>query len=220
MQQPEANVLDRPSRRAFLKVSALAGGGFALQAFLPADLLAADAPAEAALNAFVSIAPDGAITIMSKNPEIGQGMSATLPMLIADELDADWSKVTIRQADSNAALYGQQSAGGSMAVPMNWIPMRQVGAAARDLLVRAAAFEWGVPAAELSTSKSIVTHKASGRSAGYGSFATRAATLAPLAPDQLKLKDPSQFTIIGTPVVGKFSERILNGEPIYGLDTR
>jgi isoquinoline 1-oxidoreductase beta subunit len=220
MQQLDAALLEQPTRRAFLKVSALAGGGLMLQSFLPAELLAADAPAEAALNAFVSIAPDGAITIMSKNPEIGQGISATLPMLIADELDADWSRVTIRQADSNPALYGMQYAGGSMAVPLHWLPMRQTGAAARDLLIRTAAAEWNVPAAELTTSKGVITHKASGRSAGYGTLASKAAALAPLPPDQLKLKDPSQFTIIGTPVVGKFSERILRGEPIYGLDTR
>lgn len=220
MQQPDIALVDRPSRRTFLKVSALAGGGFALQVLLPSELLAADAPADAALNAFVSIATDGTITIMSKNPEIGQGMSTTLPMIIADELDADWSKVIIRQADSNAALYGQQNAGGSMAVPLNWLPMRQVGATARDLLVRAAAAEWGVPASELSTSKSVITHKPSGRSAGYGAFASKAATLTPPAPNELKLKDPSQFTFIGKPMVGTNSERILRGEPIYGLDTR
>ena len=218
--QHEAALADAPTRRTFLKLSALAGGGFVLQSMLPSELLAADAPADAALNAFVSIAPDGAITIMSKNPEIGQGISATLPMLIADELDADWSRVTIRQADSNAALYGMQYAGGSMAVPLHWLPMRQTGAAARDLLVRAAAAEWNVPASELSTSKGVIAHKPSGRSANYGAFASKAATLTPTAPDQLKLKDPSQFTIIGTPVVGKFSERILRGEPIFGLDTR
>ena len=220
MQQPDALLAERPSRRAFLKLSALAGGGFALQSLLPTELLAADAPASAALSAFVSITPDGAITIMSKNPEIGQGMSTTLPMIIADELDADWSKVTVRQADANAALYGQQGAGGSTAVPTNWMPMRQVGATARDLLVRAAAAEWGVPAGELTTAKGVITHKASGRSAGYGTFASKAATLTLTPADQLKLKDPSQFTLIGKPMGGTFSDRIVRGEPIYGVDTR
>lgn len=220
MRQPDTMTLEQPNRRAFLKLSALAGGGFALSSLLPSELLAADAPANAALNAFVSIAPDGAITIMSKNPEVGQGISAALPMIIADELDADWTKVTVKQAATNNALYGSQFAGGSMAIPTNWMPMRQVGAAARDLIIRAAAAEWGVPATELSTSKGVVTHKASGRSANYGVFASKAATLTPLAPAELKLKEPSQFTIIGKPLPGKFSEQILRGEPIYGLDTR
>jgi isoquinoline 1-oxidoreductase subunit beta len=209
-------------RRTFFKVSALAGGGLALHAAIPAPLLAADkaAPAAATLNAFVSIAPDGLITIMSKNPEIGQGISTSLPMLIAEELDADWDRLEVEQAGANTALYGFQMAGGSTAIPMNWLPMRQTGAAARDLIVRAAAAEWGVPASELSTAKGTVSHAPSKRSAHYGTFAAKAAALTPTEPGKLTLKDPSRFTLIGTNPAPKFPPRIVRGEPIYGIDTR
>jgi isoquinoline 1-oxidoreductase subunit beta len=218
------NALDLPAldRRTFFKVSALAGGGLALHATIPPPLLAADqaAPAAATLNAFVSIAPDGVITIMSKNPEIGQGISTSLPMLIAEELDADWDELVVEQADADSKRYGAQRAGGSTAIPMNWLPMRQTGAAARDLVVRAAAAEWGVPASELSTSKGMVHHVASKRSAHYGTFAARAAALTPTEPARLTLKDPSQFTLIGTNPAPKFPPRIVRGEPIFGIDTR
>jgi isoquinoline 1-oxidoreductase beta subunit len=210
------------SRRGFLKASALAGGGLMLEATLPAQLFGATYPAAtgAKLTTYVSIAPDGLITIVSKNPEIGQGISTSLPMLIAEELDADWNTLKIVQADGNQALYGGQMAGGSTSVPMNYTPMRQTGAAARDMLLRAAAAEWNVPVGELTTAKAVISHAPSKRSASYGQFAARAATLP--APDvaQLKLKDPKQFTLVGTSAPGKFAPRIVKGEPIFGVDTR
>jgi isoquinoline 1-oxidoreductase beta subunit len=207
-------------RRSFLKVSALAGGGLALSLSFAADVLAGGLAKASELNAFVSIAPDGLVTIVSKNPEIGQGISTALPMLIAEELDADWDRVIIRQGDADEARYGPQRAGGSTAVPLNWLPMRQAGATARNLLVRAAAAEWNVPENELTTRKGMISHATSGRTADYGAMATRAAGL-PLRPTaEIKLKDPSQFTIIGKPLGGVFSARIVRGDPIYGLDTR
>lgn len=221
---PEAALLEMSplSRRSFLKVSALAGGGLMLEASLPVDLLAAAPGAAKAtqLTAFVAITPDNAITIMSKNPEVGQGISTALPMLIVEELDADWETVTVRQADANVALYGPQMAAGSTATPINWTPMRQAGAAARDLLVRAAAAEWGVPVAELTTAKAVITHAPSQRSAPYGQFAARAATLTPPDLAQLKLKDAKQYKLIGTSAKSKFAPGIVKGEPIYGIDTR
>lgn len=207
-------------RRSFLRVSALAGGGLLVDIALPADLLGA-APAKAdELNAFVSVAPSGLVTIMSKIPEIGQGISTALPMVIAEELDADWSRVEIRQADADQARYGPQMAGGSTAVPLNWMPMRQAGAAARDLLVRAAAAEWNVAAEELTTKNGVIMHPGSGRTVRYGDVASKASRFSPRPAEQLKLKDPAQFTLIGKPIGGMFSARILRGEPIYGLDTR
>jgi isoquinoline 1-oxidoreductase beta subunit len=214
---PDLSPLDR---RTFFKVSALAGGGLVLEAVIPGPLMAVGGAAPATLNAFVSIAADGVITIMSKNPEIGQGISTSLPMLIVEELDADWDKLVIKQADADTRLYGFQMAGGSTAIPMNWLPMRQAGAAARDLIVRAAAAEWGVPASELSTEKSVVSHVPTKRSAPYGTFAAKAAALSPAEPGKLKLKDPAQFTLIGTSAPGKFQPRIVRGEPIYGIDTK
>lgn len=219
---PRSDTLDR---RSFLRVGALAGGGLALNLGFAADLFAAEvakgalAPA-GMLNAFVSIASDGLVTIVSKNPEIGQGIGTSLPMIIAEELDADWDRIAITQADADEARYGPQFAGGSMSTPMNWLPMRQAGATARDLLVRAAAAEWGVPAAELTTAKGVITHAASGRSTTYGAVATAAARLTPRPAGEIKLKDPARFGIIGKPLGQIATPRIVRGEPMFGLDTR
>jgi isoquinoline 1-oxidoreductase beta subunit len=210
------------SRRSLLKVGALAGGGLFLSATLPgfAKAAAGGAPVPATLNAFVSITPDGTVTIVGKNPEIGQGVKTMLPMLIAEELDADWSKVKITQADFDTAKYGFQFAGGSTATPMNWIPLRQVGAAGRQMLVQTAAKRWGVDAAGLKTAKGMVTNPATGKSLGYGELASEAAKIA--APDlkAVPLKNEKDFVIIGKSVGGIDSPRIVRGEPIFGIDTR
>ncbi len=189
------------SRRMILKASAAAGGGLLLYALLPALARAAtgglSAPADVTLNAFIRIAPDGIITIMSKNPEIGQGIKTMLPMVIAEELDADWKDVRIEQADLDAAKYGRQFAGGSMATPLNWEPLRRVGAAGRAMLVAAAAETWGVKPADCSTASGVVQHRPSGRKLGYGALAGKAASLP--VPDlaTLRLKNPKDFTIVG-----------------------
>jgi isoquinoline 1-oxidoreductase beta subunit len=208
------------SRRTFLSVSALAGGGLAITATMPMVAKAATGAADATLNAFVTIHPDNTITIVGKNPEIGQGIKTMLPMLIADEMDADWSQVRIVQGDSDARKYGLQIAGGSFATPMNWIPMRQVGASTRLMLIDAAARQWGVDKATLTTRGGKVLHTASKRSATYGSLATAAAQSAVPEPASVKLKDPKDFTIIGRATPGIDSPRIVRGEPIFGVDTR
>jgi isoquinoline 1-oxidoreductase beta subunit len=209
------------SRRTLLKASVLAGGGLMLSATIPGMARAATGSAKAAmLNAFVTIAPDGAITIVGKNPEIGQGIKTMLPMLVAEELDADWDKVSIVQGDSNARKYGPQLAGGSFATPMNWMPMRQVGAAGRAMLVEAAAKRWGVPAASLTTSKGIVTNPANGKTLTYGELATDAASVAVPDPSKVKLKADKDFTIIGRKIGGIDSPRVVHGEPIFGVDTK
>src|SRR5262245_59206545 len=130
-------------RRQFLKVTALAGGGI----LLSAELALADAASDAWAvmpNPFIRIGADGSVTIIAKNPECGQGIKNMLPMLIADELDVDWKQIRIEQADADEARYGAQVAGGSTATPQNWDPMRRVGAAGRELMLRAAAETWGV----------------------------------------------------------------------------
>jgi len=209
------------SRRTLLKAGALAGGGLMLTASMPMMARAATAAgaAPATLNAFVSIAPDNTITIVGKNPEIGQGIKTMLPMLIADEMDADWDQVRITQADSDARKYGFQIAGGSFATPMNWLPMRQVGAATRQMLIAAAAARWGVEASSLRTEKGKVLDS-SGRSLSYGDLATDAASRA--VPDlaTVALKDPKDFHIIGRSIGGIDSPRIVRGEPIFGVDTQ
>jgi isoquinoline 1-oxidoreductase subunit beta len=211
-------------RRALLKASLLAGGGLALEALIPLPALGLDASGEkiaapAQLSAFVSIATDGTVTIVSKNPEIGQGVKTSLPMMVADELDCDWSQVRIAQADVDQSRYGEQSAGGSTATPKNWLPMRQTGAAARAMLLQAAALKWSVKVDELTTDRGRILHRATGRSLGYGEVASAAAALVPPDPNTVPLKRPEQFTIIGRPVVGIDSARIVKGDPIFGIDT-
>lgn len=209
------------SRRSLLKAGALAGGGLFLSVSLPGLAHAAtgsDAAAE--LNAYVSIMPDGTIDIVSKNPEIGQGIKTMLPMLIAEELDADWDRVQITGADFHPTKYGFQFAGGSMSTPMNWLPMRQVGAAARQMLLEAAALEWGVAPSSLKAAKSTITDPASGRTMTYGEIASAAAKSK--VPDLAKvpLKDEKDFVIIGRAIGGIDSPRIVRGEPIFGVDTQ
>ena len=208
------------SRRAFLKAGAAAGGGLMLHFALPTLARAGDGDAEAPamLNAFVTIAPDGIVTIMSKNPEIGQGIKTMLPMLIADELDVDWSQVKIEQAMLDEGKYGRQFAGGSMATPLNWDPLRRVGAAGRQMLVAAAAEQWGVPAAECRSASGVVFHDKSTRQGSYGSLAARAATQKVPDLKTVTLKDPKDFTIIGRSQKSVDNPKIVTGQPLYGID--
>src|SRR5688572_10670148 len=208
-------------RRSFLRVTALAGGGFMLAGYLePLDIFAQGRGNQAPLdpNAFVSIDANGIVTITAKNPEIGQGAKMMLPMLIAEELDADWKDVRIVQGDLNPAKYGNQSAGGSTATPNNWIPMRQMGGAARQMLIAAAAQQWGVPETEITTTPGRLVHAASNRSAGYGQFAAAAAKLPAPALASLTLKDPKNYRFIGKPMPGVDNHKIVTGQPLFGSD--
>jgi isoquinoline 1-oxidoreductase subunit beta len=212
-------------RRQFLRVSAIAGGGVLLATYIEpfanagARLSGAPKPtADFQPNAYIRITPDGTITIIAKNPEIGQGIKTMLPMLIADELDADWSKVKVEQGKLDTVNYLRQFAGGSTATPTNWTPMRQVGAAARAMLVTAAAQTWGVPESELTTSMGSVIHKGSNRRIGYGELSTKAASVTAPELASVKLKDPKDFTIIGKGVPGVDNRSIVTGKPLYGID--
>jgi isoquinoline 1-oxidoreductase beta subunit len=206
------------SRRAFLKVGVAAGGGLVLALAFPAGArVTAAAGTDARINPFVRIARDGTVTIMAKNPEIGQGMMTTLPMLIADELDVDWKDVRVEQALLDP-IYGQQFAGGSRAVPANWEPMRRVGAAGRQLMMAAAAKSWGVSMTECSTDAGKVRHGASGRTLSYGELAASAASVPPPDLNTVPLKDPKDYKIIGKFTGGVYSARVLAGEPLFGID--
>ena len=215
---PDANGV---SRRDFLKVSALAGGGLLLASYAePLEAISAVSgrAAEATLGAYVRITPDNVITITAKNPEIGQGIRTMLPMLIAEELDVDWSQVRVVQGDYDPVKYIAQAAGGSTATPTNWLPMRQVGAAGRQMLLAAAAQQWNVPASELTTAQGVVRHAASKREATYGALASVAATLPAPALATVPLKDPKTFRIIGTRTPTVDIKDILTGKPVYGID--
>ncbi|MSO49513.1 MAG: xanthine dehydrogenase family protein molybdopterin-binding subunit [Acidobacteria bacterium] len=210
-------------RRDFLRVTALAGGGFMIATYLePLDIFAQGRGNAAPLdpNAFVSIDANGIVTITAKNPEIGQGVKIMLPMLIAEELDADWKDVRIVQGDLNPAKYGNQSAGGSTATPNNWIPMRQMGGAARHMLITAAAEQWGVPASEITTMPGRVVHASSNRSAGYGQFAAAAARMTPPALASVVMKDPKTYRFIGKPMPGVDNHKIVTGQPLFGSDIK
>ena len=211
------------NRRQFLQVSALAGGGVLLAtSFEPLgrlDALAATTPAaDFAPNAYIRLTPDGFVTIIAKNPEIGQGVKTMLPMLIAEELDVDWDKVRIEQGDLDTTKYQGQSAGGSTATPNNWLPMRRVGAAGRAMLVAAAAQTWGVPEADCTTASGGVMHAGSRRRLAYSELLAKAATIQPPELASVKLKDPKDFRIIGKPTRNVDNQSIVTGKPIFGID--
>jgi isoquinoline 1-oxidoreductase beta subunit len=211
---------DGLSRRSFLKASALAGGGLMLGFYLGGRNSAEADPAAADFspNAFIQITPGGRITILAKNPEIGQGIKTTLPMIIAEELEVPWESVTVEQAGLNPAL-GGQFAGGSSGVPSNYDNLRHVGATARTLLVSAAALTWNVPETECVADSGAVLHKPSNRRATYGDLAAKAATLPPPDPKTVTLKDPKDFKILGRRIGGVDNHKIVTGQPLFGIDT-
>ena len=210
------------SRRRFLGATIVAGGGlllgFRLSPAGATEPLVDAITNEFVPNAWIRITPDNVITLIAQNPEIGQGVKAMLPMLIADELDAEWSGVRIEQGGYDPAKFTGQFAGGSNATPSHWLPMRRVGAAARAMLVTAAARSWGVSESECETRDSAVHHRASGRSRTYGELGTEAAQVTPPDLETVPLKDPSNFRIIGTNVRNVDNLAIVTGRPLYGID--
>ncbi len=205
------------SRRSFLKLTGIAGGGLVLGFALMSSSKASAASGESTgLNLFVQIREDGKVVILAKNPEIGQGVKTSLPMIVAEELDAAWADVEVQQAPINEELYGRQFAGGSMSIPSNWMPLRQAGATARAMLLAAAAEQWGVAASELRTQDTRVIHEASGRSAHYGELAAAAAQQS--APATVQLKQVSDFRLLGSRVTGVDNLKIVTGQPLFGID--
>ncbi len=214
-------------RRQFIKISALAGGGLLVASVSDASahVAAVDGAPAAGLapvadfapNVFVSIAPSGAVTLIAPNSEMGQGIKTSLPMIIAEELDVKWEQVTVVQGDLNPA-YGRQFSVGSGSTVANFIAMRRAGAAARAVLVEAAAQEWNVRASECTTFEGVVMHAASNRKAAYGALATKAAQLP--APVDVPLKDPRTFKLLGTRIAGVDNRKIVKGAPLFGMDVK
>ncbi|MBK8654338.1 MAG: xanthine dehydrogenase family protein molybdopterin-binding subunit [Haliscomenobacter sp.] len=208
-------------RRSFLKVSALAGGGMLIgiqwmaghaRAFDPAFLEGA------AFNAYIKITPDGKITIQSPNPEIGQGVKTSMPMIVAEELDADWAHVVVEQAPLDTEAYTRQVAGGSGSIRASWKPLRTAGAAARMMLIAAAAEKWQVAPETCVTGASMVKHPGTNRQATYGELASLAATKTP--PADPPLKKPSEFRLLGKRIANVDNHAIVIGENLFGQDLK
>ena len=215
----------RVARRDFLKTSAAIGSGLCIAAYVPelaarplANLSANDGVF--APNAFVRIAPDDSVTVIANHSEMGQGVYTSLPMLLNEELEADWSKIKVEAAPVDAAynhtVFGLQMTGGSTTTPSEWERFRKMGAMARLMLVDAAAQKWGVPASQCRVEKGVVIHTPSGRKATYGSLVTAASQLKP--PTDIPLKDPKQFTLIGKPTRRLDTPSKINGTAQFGLD--
>jgi isoquinoline 1-oxidoreductase beta subunit len=206
-------------------VSALAGGGMMLAVYLePVSEVLAQRGSGAPLGhkpfAFIRIGPDGVITILGKNPELGQGVKTHLPMIVAEELDVDWKDVRIEQAPLDESSFGLQRTGGSTATPINWDPLRQTGAAARQMLIAAAAQAWGVVESECDAASGRVSHRPTNRSVGYGELAARAAALPTPDLATVPLKDPANYKIIGTAVRGSDVPAIVRGRQVFGIDVK
>jgi isoquinoline 1-oxidoreductase beta subunit len=208
-------------RRSFLKLTGLSCGGFALGVYLhrgEANVVASTESAQ--LNAFVSIGVDGRVTILAGNPDMGQGVKTSMPMVVAEELGVSWSDVTVLQAPINRALYGEQRAGGSTTTPRCFDQMRRVGAAAREMLIGAAATALNVSASECKTRDSHVVHTPTGKKISFAQLATAAAKRPVPALANLKFKDRADYTLMGTAVGGVDNHAIVTGEPLFGIDTK
>ncbi len=203
-------------RRSFMKMTGLAGGGLVL-GFCVADTRAASqAAGEFAPNAFLRISPKGSILIYSKGPEIGQGIKTAFPLIIAEELDAKWSDVVVEQAPVNPTVYGRQSAGGSRSIPDSWDQLRRAGAVARSMLVSAAAATWKVPVEECTTRDSAVWNGK--RSLKYGALVAKAAALPVPDPATVKLKERSEYRLLGKSYTGVDNFKVVTGAPLFGID--
>ena len=215
MNQP-SNQIASADRRDFLKISL----GLALSSSGSISMMSlASAEASGTLNAYVNINADGSVTIYGPNPEVGQGVNTSLPMIVAEELDAKWGDVQCEAAPVQQQ-YGMQFAGGSLSIPMRWDEMRKMGATAREMLCRAAASQWNVPRDELTTADSMVRHSPSGKSAHYKELVATASLISIPGEADVQLKDPAQYRLLGKRISNASAEGIATGKPIFGIDAK
>ena len=210
------------SRRNFLKTSVLASGGMLIgfnllnackpNAIVPIDISKLNFND---FNAFIKISQEGYVTIFSPNPEIGQGVKTSMPMIIAEELDVPWEKVSVSQGLYDPVNYQRQVAGGSQSIRFGWDALRQTGATAKQMLINAAASKWGVEPSSCSASQGIITN-ANGDSFGYGEVVKEAAVLE--VPENVKLKESKDYKIIGQDIKNVDIQKIITGKPLFGLD--
>ncbi|MCB0688695.1 MAG: xanthine dehydrogenase family protein molybdopterin-binding subunit [Saprospiraceae bacterium] len=212
------------NRRSFLSASAAAGGGFMLGFSWLASCTPTGKEEETMtmpdewfdINAFLKIGNNGVVTIYSPNPEIGQNVKTSMPMIVAEELDVDWKKVVVEQAGLDTKKYTRQVAGGSQSIRQGWDALRMAGATARRMLMEAAAKQWEVPVSEVTAAEGVLNHSGSGKSMGYGDVAALAATMS--VPGEVELKDPKDYKIIGSSRKNVDGLKIVTGQPLYGLD--
>jgi isoquinoline 1-oxidoreductase beta subunit len=216
--------METVNRRVFLKRTVAGSAGLVIGLYLPGkyEALAGVPPKDAAINAWVQIAPDDSVTLLIDKSEMGQGISTALTMILADELDLDWKKIKTEFAPAAPQyfnpIFGLQGTGGSCSIRGSWEPLTKAGAAAREMLVATAAKRWGVEASACHTENSAVVHAASGKRLGYGSLAEEAAKLAvPVSP---KLKDAKDYKHIGKPTKRIDSKIKTNGKAEFGIDVR
>lgn len=217
------STINKPNRRDFLKITSITGGGlllgfswFSAEAETPVIMNAANFSGELGFNSFLSIGTDGTITIFSPNPELGQNIMTSFPMIVAEELDADWSKVKVIQAPLDTVKFERQLTGGSGAIPHSYKRLRVAGASARYLLVAAAAARWNADVADCKTENGFVIHTKTGKKLGYGELAEEASKLT--VPKDVPLKNRNDFKIIGSSVRNVENKKIVTGQPIFGLD--
>jgi len=203
-------------RRSFFKV--LAGVGFMLSFSLEGKVNASTSVDQLELNAYIRISPDGSIFIFSKNPEIGQGVKTSMPMIIAEELDADWSDVIVQQSPINEKIFGRQNAGGSRSIASNWDVMRKAGATARNMLINAAAIKWSVSEKECTTESSYVLHLKTNQKVSYGDLANMANNSPIPQESTLKLKDSGDYKLLGKRISGVDNHALVTGQPLFGID--
>ncbi|MFU1859737.1 molybdopterin cofactor-binding domain-containing protein [Sphingobacterium sp. NGMCC 1.201703] len=206
-------------RRSFLKAALLAGGGLMLQFYWPGGNAVAaekDHTAPATLNSYIKIHPDGRVTLFNPNPEFGQNVKTSLPMILAEELDISWDSVQVEQADFFPERFERQFTGGSQSIRRAWPILRTAGATARQMLIIAAAQRWAVPADEISTSTGSLYHKKSNRKLSYGEVAS-AAALIPV-PKNVPLKAVADFKIIGSSKRNVEIDNIVTGKPLFTSD--